>query len=284
MQQLELNWGHDTHTDLLAHPQANRYIVLAQHNVLYVLQRRRRKTVGMRIGEYGLEVAAPNRASLAEIEAIIRSKSAWIVRHLQAGAQQARSAQQQRPIWQDGVYLLWQDGLLQVRCTIAANHVTATPPKPQTQRKIIQTAHLQTLDAEPNTTSKATHILWLATPTNTQADTLCALTHSWIQHQAHTIFTQRLNHYAPILGVQYSTLKISNAKTRWGSANSRGTICLHWRLLQMPSAVLDYVVVHELAHLHEMNHGKRFWAWVERILPDYRMRQQLLKTTQLPPW
>lgn len=284
MQQLEFQWENIAHQALQQHPQANRKITLEPHTILYVLHRRRRKTVGLRIGEQGLEVAAPTRVSLAEIESIVRSKAAWVIRHLKTGAQRVHMEQQQRPIWQDGVYVLWQDGVLQVRCAMTETSTITMPLQPQACRTIVQSARLQTVDREQNTGAKATHILWLAVPIQIEADSLRALVQSWMQQQAVQIFSARLDHYAQLLGVQYKKLKISSAKTRWGSASSRGTICLHWRLLQMPSAVLDYVVVHELAHLHEMNHSKRFWAWVESILPDYRMRQQLLKNTQLPPW
>lgn len=105
-----------------------------------------------------------------------------------------------------------------------------------------------------------------------------------MQQQAQAVFTERMNHYAPLLGVHWRTLSLSQANTRWGSASSNGTIRLHWRLVQMPPEVLDYVVVHELAHLREMNHSARFWALVEQILPDYKQRQLQLKRTALAPW
>ncbi len=285
MQQLAFDWGMDDQVTLLEHPHANRQITLKQHKVLYLLQRRRRKTVGLNISEHGLEVSAPNRASLAEIETIIRNKSLWIVRHLQAGAQQAHSARLQRPVWQDGVYLPWQDGLLQVRFALNVENAISMPLTPRACSKILQSAQLQQqADIKQNIESKATHVLWLNVPANVDGNSLRVLVQSWMQQQAVKIFTQRLDYYAPLLKVQYKKLNISSAKTCWGSANSRGTIGLHWRLLQMPSAALDYVVVHELSHLHEMNHDKRFWSWVESILPDYRVRKQLLKNTQLPPW
>jgi hypothetical protein len=65
-------------------------------------------------------------------------------------------------------------------------------------------------------------------------------------------------------------LSLSSAATRWGSANANGSVRLHWRLIEHSLATIDYVVVHELAHLREMNHGPRFWRLVESVLPDYR--------------
>lgn len=270
MQQLELQRGDIERQELQQHPKANRKIMLEAHTVCYVLQRRRRKTVGLRIGEHGLEVAAPNRATLIEIERIVRSKAAWVIRHLKTGAQRAYMAQQQRPIWQDGVDIPYQNGRLQIRLAGADSDIACLPIQPHRLRQIVQSAQLHKLDALSQTQTPIAHVLYLPLPKNIDADTVSALVKAWIQQQAVTIFTARLDYFATVLGVQYKRLKISNAKTRWGSASSRGTICLHWRLLQMPSMVLDYVVVHELAHLHEMNHSKRFWAWVEKVLPDYK--------------
>lgn len=287
MQKLEFNWTKVAYQELLQHPYANRKIQLAQYTVWYVLQHRRRKTVGMRITEYGLEVAAPNRTTYAEIERILHNKSAWIVRHLTTAMQQFHAAQKQCPIWKDGVYIPWQDGMLQVRLVLdTVDFAVPISLKPRMRTQIVQSARLQKIavDAAQKPETKALYILWIKVSKTIDADTLRILVQSWMQQQAIQIFSARLDYYAQLLGVQYQKLKISSAKTRWGSASSRGTICLHWRLLQMPSTVLDYVVVHELAHLHEMNHSARFWAWVASILPDYKKRRLLLKNSQLPPW
>ena len=92
----------------------------------------------------------------------------------------------------------------------------------------------------------------------------------------HAHFAQRLNHFAPIVGVQWRKLGISSARTRWGSAKSDGSIRLNQRLMQVHPSLLDYVVIHELSHLREMNHSPRFWAIVKSILPDYvRLRKEL---------
>ena len=87
----------------------------------------------------------------------------------------------------------------------------------------------------------------------------------------------RAAYFAPIMGVSYGSLRLSSAKTRWGSCSGKGNLNFHWKLILMPPEVLDYVVVHELAHLKEMNHSPRFWAVVEEVLPDYKERRQWLK-------
>ena len=80
------------------------------------------------------------------------------------------------------------------------------------------------------------------------------------------------------------SLQLSSARTRWGSASARGVIRLHWGLLHFAPELVDYVVVHELCHLREMNHSVRFWQLVESILPDYRRLRQQLKAVRLPVW
>ena len=93
-----------------------------------------------------------------------------------------------------------------------------------------------------------------------------------------------LNHFAAQLGVTWKTLHLSNANTRWGSAKSDGSIRLHWRLIQFSPDVIDYVLVHELSHLRELNHSHRFWAIVASVFPDYLDLEKKLKLAVLPPW
>lgn len=89
---------------------------------------------------------------------------------------------------------------------------------------------------------------------------------------------QRTAYFARIMGVSYGRITIRAAKTRWGSCSGRGNLNFHWKLILMPPEVLDYVVVHELAHRKEMNHSPAFWAEVAKILPDYQERRKWLKT------
>lgn len=91
------------------------------------------------------------------------------------------------------------------------------------------------------------------------------------------LLEQRVEYYAKIMGVTYGRIAVRNQKTRWGSCSSRGNLNFNCRLLFVPSELLDYVVVHELAHRKHMNHSAQFWAEVERYLPDYRKRREHLK-------
>lgn len=87
----------------------------------------------------------------------------------------------------------------------------------------------------------------------------------------------RAAYFAGIMGVTYNRIAIRAAKTRWGSCSAQGNLNFHWKLILMPPEILDYVVVHELAHRKEMNHSPGFWAEVEKVLPDYKNRRRWLK-------
>ena len=80
---------------------------------------------------------------------------------------------------------------------------------------------------------------------------------------------ERVDHYAPLIGVRPGRITIREQKTRWGSCSSRGNLNFNWKLIMASPQVLDYVVIHELCHLHEFNHSPRFWALVQHQMPDY---------------
>ena len=97
------------------------------------------------------------------------------------------------------------------------------------------------------------------------------------RRKAGKLLENRCAYFAERMGVDYSRIAVRAAKTRWGSCSAQGNLSFHWKLVLMPPEILDYVVVHELAHRKEMNHSQRFWAEVERILPDYKARRKWLK-------
>ena len=90
----------------------------------------------------------------------------------------------------------------------------------------------------------------------------------------------RAMHFGKKIGLIPVSVKVNNAKTRWGSCSSKKSINFSWRLIMAPDQVIDYVIVHELAHLQELNHSPRFWGLVESILLDYKNRQKELKEFQ----
>lgn len=110
------------------------------------------------------------------------------------------------------------------------------------------------------------------------------LLQKWLACQAEEAVLRQVKIRAIQMGVQPATLAIRNQRTRWGSCSSRGTLSFNWRLIMAPPEVLDYVVVHELAHMKERNHSKAFWAVVARYCPDYLKYRTWLKQNQAAMW
>lgn len=99
--------------------------------------------------------------------------------------------------------------------------------------------------------------------------------------RAKRIFSERTAYFALRMGVDYGWITIREQKTRWGSCSSKGNLNFNWKLVLLAPELLDYVVVHELAHRREMNHSKNFWRIVEAELTDYRERRRRLKECRI---
>ena len=98
-----------------------------------------------------------------------------------------------------------------------------------------------------------------------------------LRKEAKRVIPLKASYYAKIMGLKYGRITITGAKTRFGSCSSKGNLSFSYRLMLYPDEAVDYVVVHELAHLIEMNHSPAFYRIVERVLPDYKERKKLLK-------
>lgn len=99
----------------------------------------------------------------------------------------------------------------------------------------------------------------------------------WYIKQAKVLIPKRVRFFAEQMGESFSNISIKNQKKRWGSCSSARNLNFNWRLIMAPQEVLDYVVVHELCHLRQMNHSKEFWNEVELVLPDYKMHKKWLE-------
>lgn len=213
--------------------------------IAYQLERRIRRTVGLKITQDGLIVHAPKRIAQYQLETILQQKSGWILKKLKSLQQQQLPALQ----WQDGEQLL----LLGNQVTLAIKH-----------------------DTRSRTVSHSPGILELALP-NPEKTAVSRKVLQWYKKQALDDFGRRLEIFSAKLGVPTPKLLISSARTRWGSCNSKREVRLNWRLLQAPPHLINYVICHELAHLKEMNHSARFWAVVASIYPDYKSAEKELK-------
>jgi predicted metal-dependent hydrolase len=226
------------------HAASRHQFVLEGIPIEYTLKRsRRRRSITLTVDENGLRVGAPWRASQARIETLLNSHARWIARKLAAW-------QSRRPApfaWQTGAIVM----ALGEPLTLA-------------------------VDTASRITTRVGGNLCIGTVTD-DADTLARHVVAWLRDTAQDWFEQRAGHYAQVLAVRAPTIRLSNARTRWGTCHPDGRVHLSWRLIQAPPALIDYVVVHELAHLREPNHSPRFWNWVASVLPDFKERRLALR-------
>lgn len=100
---------------------------------------------------------------------------------------------------------------------------------------------------------------------------------------AREVVHERLQHFNTLYQFEYKRVAIKNQKTCWGSCSEYGNLNFNYKVIFLPEPIMDYVIVHELCHLVELNHSPAFWAHVERVLPDYKERKKLLrKMTHIP--
>jgi predicted metal-dependent hydrolase len=221
-----------------------RRIVLGSHAVEFELRRSTRRSIGFMIDDDGLRVTAPKRVTLAEVDNAIRAKQRWILTKLHERGERRQQRLQKPPLrWEDGARLPWMGGEITLRLHDAAR------------------SHCS-FDAEARE-------LTVGVVPGLEEWQLKERVRLWYCDEAKRLFGERLDLYAPRMNVSYNAFALSSAGTRWGSCTVEGNIRLNWRLIHYPLALVDYVVVHELAHLREMNHSARFWAAVGEVYPDY---------------
>lgn len=218
-----------------------RHLQIGARIVAYELLSGRRRLT-MTIDERGLRIGAPRGLALAEIESFVHMHGDWVLRKLDE--HQTRTSQRQLAV-RDGVAIPLLGGEVRVRVVAGANRAL--------------------WDAQT---------LVLAARADADLD---ALARRGLQRRALQVFSERLARYAAQMEVAPPALGITSARTRWGSCSLQSGIRLNWRLVHLPLALVDYVVVHELAHLVEMNHSPRFWSQVERLYPDWREARRELK-------
>lgn len=100
---------------------------------------------------------------------------------------------------------------------------------------------------------------------------------NWYIKNAKEILFERLEYFADVMQVDYSSVSLSNSKNRWGSCDSKRRIKLNFRLIMLPHKVIDFVLIHELAHIIEFNHSKKFYNIISAIMPNYKTQQRCLK-------
>jgi predicted metal-dependent hydrolase len=221
-----------------AAPQRRR-IALDGRTVEYGLVRARRRSIGMEVNLDGLTVRAPRWVALREIEAALAERAQWIVRSLDEWHSRRRDVMPRE--WKSGAPIVYRGERLELalhrsrRPTIVADlfHLTVRHPHADDERQVA----------------------------------VCV--GDWLKDQAAALVAARVADYVRRIAMQPLSVRISNARSEWGSCNAKGEIRLNWRLVQLPPMLAEYVVAHEVAHMVELNHSARFWALVESLLPGH---------------
>lgn len=220
-----------------------RAALLAGQRIVYTLKRsRKRRTIGLRIDDRGLTLSVPLRASERCLQDVLQGRANWVIEKLAGWA--ARKP----------VVLRYVEGEL-------------IPYLGETLTLRLGASRLYRNGAD----------LWLQDGVLSPEMQLT----KWYRQQALPLFTARVALYAALLNVSPSAIKLSTAKTRWGSCSSTGTIRLNLQLIKLPQHLIDYVVVHELAHLREMNHSVAYWRVVASVFPDFAEFRRELKALGL---
>ncbi|AOG22312.1 M48 family metallopeptidase [Acidovorax sp. RAC01] len=269
------------------HPKANREVLLGDAVVAYALQRARRRTIGFTVGADGLSVRAPSWVTLGAVDAALRGKADWILRKLSETRERHERLQGDRVVWADGAELPYLGEPLRV--VLDPGHRFAGKGGALVELMALPAAASASASSEavtpaPPAGQGARRALHIGLPHSASPAQIRDAVQAWLMRDARRHFTERLNHFAPQLGVQWASLRLSSAQTRWGSAKSDGSIRLNWRLLHYRPAIIDYVVVHELAHLRVMDHSPRFWDTVATVVPDYADLRRHLRKEPVPPW
>jgi predicted metal-dependent hydrolase len=209
--------------------------------------RSKRRTLSLLIDDRGsLIVRAPRAATDREIHALVEHKRRWIESKQRMARERFRELQGR--CFQEGSTYPYLGAWYPLR-------------------------YLRPMDGEPplHFTGDAFHL------SRDRADQARELMTVWYRTQARRIVPERVERYAALSGIRFERVRITGAMRRWGSCTSCGNLNFSWRLVMAPLEVIDYVVIHELAHRREQNHSSRFWNEVGRIMPEYRTHRSWLK-------
>ncbi len=219
-----------------------------------VVRSKRRKTAVIKVDLEGVSVRVPQSLATQRIQELILEKMPWVEKKLEEAEQKRTDLANQA----------------EVRATLG-----------QGSEILVQGKRLALLllDKARMSVEVQGERLEVSGPSDVLNDPeeLRALIEQWLYSRAVDELSYCVNVFKQKVGVSPKELQIKNYRARWGSCKPDGSIQLNWRLIHAPMHIMDYVVVHELCHLREMNHSKQFWSEVERIDPLYRMKRQWLK-------
>jgi len=241
--------------------------------IRYTIRRSaRRRTVGITIDVQGMRVAAPKRMPLEQVVALVNTKARWIAEKYSEF--KSRLEPRKRFVSGEEFLYLGRRVSLQVQTEPVAGSKRC--PDALFQPELFDFDFLPRPRSQAAVALKGNVLLVQAGTPNVHSEEVREMLENWYRVRAEEVITRRVKHYADELGWPMPRVLIRNQKKRWGSCNAKGELRFNWRLVMLPLRVLDYVVVHEMAHLKVLNHSPRFWALVEQIMPDYKARHQAL--------
>ncbi len=206
--------------------------------------RSRRRTLGLEVTrDAGLIIRAPQRISLGDIQKIVLSKRDWIESKQKIAREKRLTSAPKRFL--DREEFLFLGDSYPFLIVENADRPLSFNEGFRLMRKYLTFAEKLFID--------------------------------WYKKEAYRKIKERVDWHSNLLGFKYNKFGISSAKRRWGSCNSKGNIYICWRLIMAPPHIIDYVVVHELVHLVEKNHSRKFWSRVGEILSDYKDSRRWLK-------
>lgn len=237
--------------------------IIEHHGVRlpFILQRSRRRSIGLTVSEQGLKVAAPSWVSIQQIDLAVIEKFDWILQKTQMLQVRQQNRQVTASNWRSGGIVAYMGKGIELQC--------GTHDDPQARGQVWFEGNTQA----PHHGDR----LWLPLPPESETAQVRELAQGWLQRQAQACFAQRIDHFESTTGLRPKSWRLSSAAGRWGSCTAEGKIGLNWRLIHFELHIIDYVIAHELAHLRQMNHSQAFWDEVKCLCPDYMKAYQALK-------
>jgi len=218
--------------------------------VIEVIRSARRKTLSIEVGHFGVKARAPMRMRHSAIVEFVSTKQDWIEGHLAVLPELKPDLK-----LESGAELLFNGSAFSLSVVQGSSK-----PVYLSSDSVVVPIKQSHLSSEKTVSNKLIR---------------------WYKSAAYEELEQKVAIYSRLMNIPSNkslSVNVRDYKRRWGSCDSKGGLSFNWRIIQAPIEVLDYVVVHELAHCHEFNHSKRFWNIVAQQMPNWKERQRWLHT------
>jgi hypothetical protein len=211
-----------------------------------IRSKKRRKTISLHIKEDGkIVIYSPYNAPKWEIEKFIKEKQLWIVEKI---SEKEKRIKEVEKAFLPGEKFLYLGEYYPLEMQDSGN--CGSPLRLSFGKFIIDKDHIE-----------GARDLFV----------------QWYKREAKEKVFGRINYYSHRLYLFPKRIRITNAKSRWGSCSPDNRLSFSWRIIMASLTIIDYILIHELGHIREKNHSKRFWTYLESILPDYRRHRLWLK-------